>query len=64
MNEIPHSHQKQINVRRPPRYISPQVISYSNEEILEQLGPAQTQSKPSNTGLNFGLPDKGMPGSP
>ena len=41
-----------------PRYISPQVISYSNEDILDLLGPAQAQgsSKLPEHGLDSGLP--------
>ncbi len=74
MNEIPRSHHGQINEQfsqttssnQPdnlPRYVSPQVISYSNEEILGYLGPIQAGGSPV-TGLNFGLPDGGMPGAP
>ena len=40
-----------------PRYIPPQVISYSNEDILDLLGPAQAQysSKPSGHGFDSSL---------
>lgn len=37
-----------------PVYEAPQVVTYTDEEILEELGPAQTlYGKAGNGGLNW-----------
>jgi len=50
--------QAALQLHRRPIYIRPQVVSYSDEDILEQIGSAMAQSstvpKPGDTGF---MPD-------
>jgi len=66
MNEIPRSNHGQISAdfpqEAPPtqpgdllRYVPPQVISYSNEDILNQISPVHTGSGVPLNGFDQGL---------
>ena len=39
-----------IEIKELPKYEVPEVITYTDEELLEELGMAQTQSAPGGGG--------------